>query len=348
MSLTSIIPSVLTSEIMLRLLLAALLLVKSPTDVESGPIQEERQALEEDWFTRVLKYMDSNPETIEELTTKQYPVLEGDMILSTDRNAVARPWSTLEIPYEISSEMESRRHDILSAMAMVSKHTCVSFHQRNDETNYLIFKSSRGCASYVGFIGGEQEVFVGPRCALGNIVHEILHALGFHHEHTRTDRGQYITVLSQNIMNGKERNFRKLPGQTFDLNYDISSIMHYGSGFFSANGLPTIVPHGEKKEMGQRVKMTQLDIERVRRLYHCDTLAEEVENSSAAEKEEDASVHRVLFHDAASGLTTKNKAHTSASKPEESDTTSTAVSAAAALQHLNAATRGQKNTSREN
>lgn len=59
------------------------------------------------------------------------------------------------------------------------------------------------CASYVGFIGGEQEVFVGPRCALGNIVHEILHALGFHHEHTRTDRGQYITVLSQNIMNGK-------------------------------------------------------------------------------------------------------------------------------------------------
>ncbi|XP_036973797.1 astacin-like metalloendopeptidase [Acanthopagrus latus] len=333
---------------MLRMLLAALLFVKSPTDVESGPIQGERQALKEDWFTRVLKYMDSNPETLEELTTKQYAVLEGDMILSTDRNAVASPWPTLEIPYKISSEIENRRHDILSAMAMVSKHTCVSFHPRNNETDYLLFKSSRGCASYVGYIGGQQEVFVGPGCILGNIVHEILHALGFHHEHTRTDRGQYITVLSHNIMNGKERNFYKLPGQTFDLDYDISSIMHYGSGFFSANGLPTIIPHGEMKEMGQRVKMTKLDIERVRRLYHCDTITEEVEKSSAAEKEEDASVHHVLFHDAASGLTTKNKALISANKPEESHTSSSTLSTAAGLQHLNAATRGQENTSRGN
>ena len=62
------------------------------------------------------------------------------------------------------------------------------------------------CASYVGYIGGQQEVFVGPGCILGNIVHEILHALGFHHEHTRTDRGQYITVLSHNIMNGNVKN----------------------------------------------------------------------------------------------------------------------------------------------
>lgn len=58
------------------------------------------------------------------------------------------------------------------------------------------------CASYVGFIGGAQPVLVGPLCFMGNIVHEILHALGFHHEHTRKDRDQYITILSHNIMEG--------------------------------------------------------------------------------------------------------------------------------------------------
>lgn len=58
------------------------------------------------------------------------------------------------------------------------------------------------CASYVGFIGGEQPLFVGPPCIVGNIVHEVLHALGFHHEHTRKDREQYITVVPNNIMKG--------------------------------------------------------------------------------------------------------------------------------------------------
>ncbi|XP_073334579.1 hatching enzyme 1.2-like isoform X2 [Pagrus major] len=321
---------------MLHLLLAALLFVNSPTDAHP-----------DNWFTRALKYMESNPETIEELTTKQYAVVEGDMVLSADRNAVESTWPTLEIPYEISSELASQKNDILSAMAMVSGHTCVSFHKRNDETNYLLFKSSKGCASYVGFIGGEQQVFIGPTCMLGNIVHEILHSLGFHHEHTRTDRGQYIKVLSHNIMKGMEKNFNELQGQTFDLDYDISSIMHYGGKFFSSNGLPTIIPRGEVKEMGQRVKMTKMDIERVRRLYHCDTLKAEVEKkNSAAGKEEDASVYHGLFHDVASALKTNNKGHTSANKPEESHT-STMVTTPASLQHLNAATRGQENTSRE-
>lgn len=58
------------------------------------------------------------------------------------------------------------------------------------------------CASFVGFKGGEQPVFVGAQCVVGNIAHEILHALGFHHEHTRMDREKYITIIHNNIMPG--------------------------------------------------------------------------------------------------------------------------------------------------
>lgn len=44
---------------------------------------------------------------------------------------------------------------------------------------------------------------------------------------------------------------------------------HCVRSFFSANGLPTIVSNTEVKDMGQRVKMTQQDIDRVSHLYNC-------------------------------------------------------------------------------
>ncbi|XP_074545792.1 zinc metalloproteinase nas-4 isoform X2 [Halichoeres trimaculatus] len=227
--------------------------------------------------------------------TKDYVLSEGDMVLSSDRNAVESIWPTREIPYNISEDLVDRTDEILSAMTMVSEPTCVSFHQRTSETNYLLFKTSKGCASYVGFIGGEQPVFVGPTCVVGNIAHEILHALGFHHEHTRTDREEYITVLTHNIMQGMENNFQMRDGETFGLPYDITSILHYGSGFFSANGQPTIVPNADVEEMGQRVRLTKTDIQKVQCLYSCGLpeLPEPPEREE--EREEDSHIHRNIF-----------------------------------------------------
>jgi hypothetical protein len=37
----------------------------------------------------------------------------------------------------------------------------------------------------------------------GQILHEIMHILGFSHEHVREDRDQYITVMWDNIKPGK-------------------------------------------------------------------------------------------------------------------------------------------------
>ena len=37
----------------------------------------------------------------------------------------------------------------------------------------------------------------------GKVVHELLHAMGLYHEHTRPDRDQYVDVLSENILDGK-------------------------------------------------------------------------------------------------------------------------------------------------
>uniref|UniRef100_A0A8C5DY39 Metalloendopeptidase n=1 Tax=Gouania willdenowi TaxID=441366 RepID=A0A8C5DY39_GOUWI len=170
----------------------------------------------------------------------------------------------------------SRTEQMTSAMAMISKDTCLSFHKRTIEDDYLLFQTGKGCASYVGFIGGEQPVFIGSRCIVGNIVHEILHALGFQHEHTRLDRENYITIFAENIIDrsltGMEKNFKKHNGETFSLPYDIQSILHYGRQFFSANGKPTIIANEYEGPMGQRANLTWTDIEKVRKLYRCGEL----------------------------------------------------------------------------
>lgn len=94
-------------------------------------------------------------------------------------------------------------------------------------------------------------MYLSKACNVGNLCHEIMHALGLHHEHTRQDRDQYVIVQWGNILEGerakgtrvgknaalntvfgllegKEKNFNINKGNTLDLPYDLKSIMHYG------------------------------------------------------------------------------------------------------------------------
>ncbi|XP_055087525.1 astacin-like metalloendopeptidase [Periophthalmus magnuspinnatus] len=237
--------------------------------VKSSPVNRGNSTeLLLDGVYKTLRTIKHSPETIEELHSK-HQIEEGDILQFTDRNAVQSIWPTHAIPYLISAELRSRTNDILSATRMISDQTCVTFHLRTFETNFLHFKNSPGCSSYVGFIGGDQAVYIGSVCTVGNIVHELLHALGFYHEHTRMDRDSYINIIKNNIIKGTEQNFVKRHGDTLNVPYDTASILHYGSAYFSSNGSPTIVPLHTAKDMGQRERLTQLDILRVRLLYQC-------------------------------------------------------------------------------
>lgn len=62
------------------------------------------------------------------------------------------------------------------------------------------------CYSYVGRRGGKQVVSLARRGCLyhGTVQHELLHALGFNHEQTRSDRDNHIRVLLQNVQSGNE------------------------------------------------------------------------------------------------------------------------------------------------
>ena len=43
----------------------------------------------------------------------------------------------------------------------------------------------------------------------GTVVHELGHAIRFHHEQTRTDRDSYITIYTQNVIPSTLFNFQK-------------------------------------------------------------------------------------------------------------------------------------------
>ena len=92
---------------------------------------------------------------------------------------------------------------IHEAIKEYEKYTCIQLRPRTDEEDYVKFVSyNTGCWSYVGKIGGEQSINLQiPGCVTkkGTVIHEIMHAIGFWHEHTRDDRDDYVTINWDNI-----------------------------------------------------------------------------------------------------------------------------------------------------
>ena len=84
---------------------------------------------------------------------------------------------------------------------------------------------------------------------LRTIQHEFIHALGQFHVQSRPDRDQYVTIMWDNIKQGKEHNFKKHTGSlTYNVPYDPKSFMHYSPwGFAIDSSKPTIVSKVKSK-----------------------------------------------------------------------------------------------------
>ena len=115
---------------------------------------------------------------------------------------------------------------------------------------------------------------LGPGCVYDSVViHELGHAIGFYHEHTRPDRDDHIDVIYDNIIDGFQSQFRKFrPGQTntLGLGYDLQSIMHYRRNTFSKDGSNTIqAKNPSVTSFGTSRQLSPLDIAKARALYNC-------------------------------------------------------------------------------
>jgi len=213
---------------------------------------------------------------------------EGDIDEDMSRNAIRSSiykWPNGEVPYQIHSVYPtSVRNTILEAMREIETDTkhgstnCVRFVPKtSQDANYIYILPQDGCHSPVGRHSGRSIVSIGNGCEQkGTIMHELLHSLGFYHEQNRYDRDTYVDIHMSNIPSARQDDFAKLSSNrmtTLGTAYDYSSIMHYSAYIFAVDGSkPTITPKAnlaKGQQMGQRLRLSDLDVKRIQLLYGC-------------------------------------------------------------------------------
>uniref|UniRef100_A0A8C4H2V0 Metalloendopeptidase n=1 Tax=Dicentrarchus labrax TaxID=13489 RepID=A0A8C4H2V0_DICLA len=203
----------------------------------------------------------------------------GDIVPNNDRNAVPctatgckwpKTGRYVYVPISISTSYSTEeRNIIIRSLLSFHQSTCIRFvWRKNTHRDYINFFSGSGCYSSLGRrVGGQQISLKRTGCLYKKTVqHEALHALGFHHEHVRSDRDSYVSILTENILSG----LMKVQTNNLRTPYDFNSVMHYGKYAFTKNNKPTIVAKGNPNlSFGHATQMSANDIARVNRLYQC-------------------------------------------------------------------------------
>ncbi|XP_055330760.1 meprin A subunit beta-like [Paramacrobiotus metropolitanus] len=184
------------------------------------------------------------------------------------------------VPYEMHSAFDPEmRQQIEIALTAIEQatHGCIGFKQREHQEEYITFIRSRAalCTAELGRTPSKPtKVILGKGCmGNGTVMHEVIHALGFYHEHSRPDRNFYVDVFLHNAQKGTdERNFDILQDMpVFNLPYDYESIMHYAPTDFAFNAQQrVIVPKIHAPlNIGHRQQLSMLDVLRLKIAYGC-------------------------------------------------------------------------------
>jgi len=190
---------------------------------------------------------------------------------------------------------DNERKIIDDGMKLIEEATCVTFtHLSRGQCSgrpcvHVKRVPGAGCFANLGmYFVPMQELGLDVNCMTnGTVVHELMHTLGFEHEHKRPDRDSYVKFHEHNLDNKKKiNNFHIIPWiDMLGEEYDIYSIMHYPSWGFAIDDTETLtpvkpvstfcnkktgLPNGDTCcKMGQDCGMTKGDIRKINKVYRC-------------------------------------------------------------------------------
>ncbi len=223
--------------------------------------------------------------TLRAVEKHKHLVFEGDILLapssrtanaeSGKADAVIRSrnssrWTDGIVYYQYDVDYSDfNKNKISESMRQIEQVAKIKFVERTDQDDYISFDDDAGCSSYIGRIGGPQRLSLASNCFTTRVIqHELLHALGFWHEHSRSDRDKYVDILMENVVVGQEDNFSQYVNNGINVgDYDYLSVMQYRRVSFSVNGEPTIVKKGDyNAPLGGR-SMSPQDIFALQSMY---------------------------------------------------------------------------------
>jgi len=218
------------------------------------------------------------------MTEEDIQELETGKSSKTGLIAARYRWENNEVPYRIieSQFTAAQIAHIHLGARNIEDVTCLSFVPYNPSVHsdfITVRGSGSGCSSSVGRRGtGEQFLNLQPNTVevgcfrIGTVMHEFIHAIGFYHMQSATERDDFVYIDWSKIQAGTENNFNTYAANVITnhgVEYDYGSVMHYSRTAFSIDGSDTIIALRPLNGavMGQRLSMSNSDIARINRHY---------------------------------------------------------------------------------
>lgn len=249
------------------------------------------------YLTRTTALAAASENEVEFDPATAYTVFEGDILISKlphgmqggavtsrlvryRRNASTRLY---EVPYDALTMLSAPPDTLESlrwAMEYISRGSNIMFRPREatDQMYITFIYDQPGCGAVPPFADQPLPMHLDRNdafCSLrGSVLHELMHSLGFMHEHQRPDRDMFLdpSYLPTGFRHGRDivANLVKARRVRYSTPFDYYSIMHYPGGSQQDSGY-SLVPTDPRIDRlnfrGNRMFLTTCDWNALNTVY---------------------------------------------------------------------------------